>query len=164
MRSKKNSFRKVKSYKRRVGSAGEHCVSLSALPAAHLRLISLCQIMSSESGRVLPSRTSASRFLRYDFAVRSESIGCDKHSLAHSFVVGPLPCHAAEPVSFCGRACYTRSKIGTASQTREGTHDGGVGGERASSRRLLRQRAIAPQVRRQCSTRRRTEEAIMSDL
>jgi len=35
--------------------------------------------------------------------------------------------------------------------------------ERASGPRLLRQRAIAPQVRRQCFTRRRTEEAIMSD-
>jgi hypothetical protein len=35
--------------------------------------------------------------------------------------------------------------------------------ERASGRWLLWQRAIAPQVRRQCFTRRRTEEAIMSD-
>ena len=66
-------------------------MSLSELPAAHLRLISLCQIMSSEVRRVLPS-PAAFAFLRYDFAVRSESNGCDKHSL-------PLPPGGAPSVS-----------------------------------------------------------------
>ena len=68
---------------------GTACPSRNS-PLAHLRLISLCQIMSSEAERVLPSSAALRAFLRYDFAVRSESNGCDKHSLPTPSSWGPF--------------------------------------------------------------------------
>ncbi len=65
---------------------------MSVFPATLLRLISLCQIICSEAGRVVhyPARLTA--LLCHDFAVRYESSGCDKHSF-------PTPSSGAPSVS-----------------------------------------------------------------
>src|ERR1700733_14825037 len=50
--------------------------------------------------RAGPTQPGRSAFLRYDFAVRSESIGCVKHSLPLPFGRSPLPLYATEHTKF----------------------------------------------------------------
>ena len=53
-------------------------VSVGTPPATPLSLTSLCQIASSSGGRTeySPPLALAGLLLRYDFAVRSEAVGC----------------------------------------------------------------------------------------
>ena len=110
-----------------------------------------------------PAPHAQSAFLRYDFAARSESIGCDKHSLTHSFVVGPLPCHAAEPTFLSDKhACYN-SILALRDDARRDPPErrSQAGSERASSRWLQgakRNRCAEKRTRVRLGRTRRTFE------
>ena len=94
-------------------------------PLAPLRLILLCQIMSSEAERVLPSPARKKQkcrpallfvfaalraFLRYDFAVRSESNDCSRATSR----VGLSPSPAPQSRSAAGTSACLRSPPGFA--------------------------------------------------
>ncbi|MBI2742846.1 MAG: hypothetical protein HYX48_02905 [Chlamydiales bacterium] len=75
------------------GRPGESYAFARGLPATHLRFTSLCQTVCSKAEWATALPCTPSAFLRYGFAVRSESIGCSRQLIPRRTYVsgaGPL--------------------------------------------------------------------------
>ncbi|HSW87195.1 MAG TPA: hypothetical protein VLG49_06840 [Rhabdochlamydiaceae bacterium] len=133
-------------------------------PATLLSFNPLRQIESSSGICAQHYLPRLAAFLRFDFALRLESIGCDARSFPNLSVRVPST-SLRRPGLFIKNVKNIRVLDQNSPAMRHGRAPNRQvwEGMRIAANGCFRQRAIAPQEHRQCSARRSDEDAIVGD-